>query len=120
MKISLVHDMAESTVGDLTPHCGVSEEDKHKQEVAAMEHFITLVGEKAGNEMFNLFMVFINAVVMRIYYVVSFYAKYNLYMNVCSLSMKGILWMFCHGPISQESMLSPHSFIYLLARPSVA
>ncbi|XP_045597253.1 5'-deoxynucleotidase HDDC2-like [Procambarus clarkii] len=56
MKISLVHDMAESTVGDLTPHCGVSEEDKHKQEVAAMEHFITLVGEKAGNEMFNLFM----------------------------------------------------------------
>ncbi|KAG7158908.1 HD domain-containing protein 2-like, partial [Homarus americanus] len=56
MKISLVHDMAESVVGDLTPLCGVSEEDKHTREVAAMEHFITLVGEKAGNEMFNLFM----------------------------------------------------------------
>ncbi|KAK8721012.1 hypothetical protein OTU49_012977 [Cherax quadricarinatus] len=56
MKISLVHDMAESVVGDLTPHCGVSDEDKHKKEVAAMEHFITLVGEKAGNEMYNLFL----------------------------------------------------------------
>lgn len=57
MRISLVHDMAESIVGDLTPHCGVSPEDKHKREVAAMENFRKLVGEKAGNEMFNLFMV---------------------------------------------------------------
>lgn len=57
MRISLVHDMAESTVGDITPHCGVSVEEKHKREVAAMEHFRKLVGEKAGNEMFNLFMV---------------------------------------------------------------
>ncbi|XP_071539226.1 5'-deoxynucleotidase HDDC2 [Panulirus ornatus] len=56
MKISLVHDMAESVVGDLTPHCGVSGEDKHKREVAAMEYFKSLVGEKAGNEMFNLFL----------------------------------------------------------------
>lgn len=56
MKISLVHDMAESIVGDLTPTCGVPVEEKHKREVAAMEDFIKLVGEKAGNEMFNLFM----------------------------------------------------------------
>lgn len=57
MRISLVHDMAESIVGDLTPHCGVSNEEKHEREVAAMEHFSKLVGEKAGNEMFNLFLV---------------------------------------------------------------
>ena len=57
MKISLVHDMAESIVGDLTPNCGVSPEEKHRQEMAAMEHFKKLVGEKAGNEMFNLFLV---------------------------------------------------------------
>ncbi|ROT71185.1 hypothetical protein C7M84_010517 [Penaeus vannamei] len=56
MRISLVHDMAESIVGDLTPHCGVSNEEKHEREVAAMEHFSKLVGEKAGNEMFNLFL----------------------------------------------------------------
>ncbi|XP_068214881.1 5'-deoxynucleotidase HDDC2 [Palaemon carinicauda] len=56
MKISLVHDLAESIVGDITPTCGVSSEDKHKREMAAMEHFAKLVGEKAGNEMFNLFL----------------------------------------------------------------
>lgn len=57
MKMSLVHDMAESTVGDLTPHCGVSEEDKHQREVAAMEVFRSLVGQKAGTDMYDLFMV---------------------------------------------------------------
>ncbi|XP_064109749.1 5'-deoxynucleotidase HDDC2-like [Macrobrachium nipponense] len=56
MRISLVHDLAESIVGDITPTCGVSSEEKHKREVAAMEHFTKLVGEKAGNEMFNLFL----------------------------------------------------------------
>lgn len=28
----LVHDMAESIVGDLTPHCGVPVEEKHRRE----------------------------------------------------------------------------------------
>jgi putative hydrolase of HD superfamily len=28
MKICLVHDLAESIVGDITPHCGVSKEEK--------------------------------------------------------------------------------------------
>ncbi|XP_045131619.1 5'-deoxynucleotidase HDDC2-like isoform X1 [Portunus trituberculatus] len=56
MKMSLVHDMAESTVGDLTPHCGVSDEDKHQREVAAMESFRSLLGQKAGTEMYDLFM----------------------------------------------------------------
>lgn len=55
--MSLVHDMAESVVGDLTPHCGVSDGDKHQREVAAMEKFRSLVGQKAGPEMYNLFMV---------------------------------------------------------------
>lgn len=56
IKMSLVHDMAESVVGDLTPHCGVSDGDKHQREVAAMEKFRSLVGQKAGPEMYNLFM----------------------------------------------------------------
>lgn len=55
--MSLVHDMAECIVGDLTPHCGVSDDDKHKREVSAMEHFKTLLGEKTGNEMYNMFLV---------------------------------------------------------------
>lgn len=47
----LVHDMAESIVGDLTPHCGVSVEDKHRQEEAAMETLIKLVPELAGEDL---------------------------------------------------------------------
>ena len=32
IKMALVHDMAESIVGDITPHDGVSDADKHQQE----------------------------------------------------------------------------------------
>ncbi len=32
MKICLVHDLAESIVGDITPHCGVSKEEKKRLE----------------------------------------------------------------------------------------
>lgn len=47
----LVHDMAECIVGDLTPHCGVSPEDKHRQEEEAMETLIKLVPELSGENM---------------------------------------------------------------------
>lgn len=33
MKICLVHDLAESIVGDITPHCGVSKEEKKRLEL---------------------------------------------------------------------------------------
>lgn len=36
IKMALVHDLAEATVGDITPHCGVSDEDKRAMELAAM------------------------------------------------------------------------------------
>ncbi len=32
MKLALVHDMAECIVGDITPFCGVSKEEKHEKE----------------------------------------------------------------------------------------
>lgn len=34
--IALVHDLAEAIVGDLTPNCGVSVEEKHRREAAAL------------------------------------------------------------------------------------
>ena len=37
VKMALVHDLAESLVGDITPHDGVSKADKHAAEAAAME-----------------------------------------------------------------------------------
>jgi len=51
----LVHDMAESIVGDLTPHCGVSVEEKHRREEEAMEEIVKLVPELAANELRGLF-----------------------------------------------------------------
>ena len=36
IKIALVHDLAEATVGDITPHCGVSDATKHDLELEAI------------------------------------------------------------------------------------
>jgi putative hydrolase of HD superfamily len=36
LRMALVHDLAEAKVGDITPHCGVSDTDKHQQELSAM------------------------------------------------------------------------------------
>jgi hypothetical protein len=44
MKLSLVHDLAEALVGDITPTCGVSEEDKHRLEAAAMQQIRGMLG----------------------------------------------------------------------------
>ncbi|KAF9991100.1 HD domain-containing protein 2 [Mortierella antarctica] len=38
IKMSIVHDLAESLVGDITPYDGVTIEDKHTQERNAMHH----------------------------------------------------------------------------------
>ena len=45
IKMALVHDLAEATVGDITPHCGISEDDKHARELLA----ITEMTQKLGN-----------------------------------------------------------------------
>ncbi|GAB4820545.1 hypothetical protein N2152v2_007591 [Parachlorella kessleri] len=44
LKLSLVHDVAESIVGDITPHCGVSDEDKFAQEAAAVKRIKEMLG----------------------------------------------------------------------------
>lgn len=36
IKIALVHDLAEATVGDITPHCGVDDKTKHQLELEAI------------------------------------------------------------------------------------
>ena len=40
----MIHDLAESTIGDIVPHCGVSDEDKHKLELDAMNLMISKLG----------------------------------------------------------------------------
>jgi len=43
--MSLVHDLAEALVGDITPDDNVSDEDKHAQEKHAFEHMCNLVAQ---------------------------------------------------------------------------
>lgn len=38
VKVCLVHDLAESIVGDITPHCGVSKEEKRNLEEVLVEY----------------------------------------------------------------------------------
>jgi putative hydrolase of HD superfamily len=60
IKMALVHDLAESTVGDITPHCGVSDHDKHARELQAMTDLttkLTMLGggnSVTGQEILNL------------------------------------------------------------------
>ncbi|KAK0053919.1 HD domain-containing protein 2 [Biomphalaria pfeifferi] len=60
IKIALVHDMAESIVGDLTPWCGVSKEEKSKKEKEATTHITSLVPDEAGKEMYQLWLEYEN------------------------------------------------------------
>ena len=54
--ISLVHDIAECIVGDITPSDGVSEEDKHLREINAMTALVkNLPTGRVSLEFFNAF-----------------------------------------------------------------
>lgn len=53
---ALIHDLAECIVGDLTPHCGVSPEEKHRREDEAMKTISGLTGI-AGDRMYELYKV---------------------------------------------------------------
>lgn len=54
MELALVHDLAESLVGDLTPFCGVAKEDKKAMELKAMADICKLV-EPRGKRIMELF-----------------------------------------------------------------
>lgn len=45
VKMALVHDMAEAIVGDITPACGVSEEEKYRLESEAMQTIRDMLGD---------------------------------------------------------------------------
>ncbi|KAJ4833121.1 hypothetical protein Tsubulata_006224 [Turnera subulata] len=44
VKMAIVHDIAEAIVGDITPSCGVSKEEKSRREREALEHMCQLLG----------------------------------------------------------------------------
>ncbi|KAF7722320.1 HD domain-containing protein 2 [Apophysomyces ossiformis] len=45
IKMAIVHDLAEAVVGDITPHAGVSKQDKYSMEKNAMDEFGKLLGD---------------------------------------------------------------------------
>ena len=54
IKMALVHDIAESIVGDITPHCGISKEEKHRLESEAMEQIRSkLSHHEAGRKLWQ-------------------------------------------------------------------
>ncbi|XP_014288194.1 5'-deoxynucleotidase HDDC2 isoform X2 [Halyomorpha halys] len=57
MEMALVHDLAESIIGDFTPYCGISPEEKYKRECEAMKEIGELVG-KNGDYINTLFLEF--------------------------------------------------------------
>ncbi|XP_076238816.1 5'-deoxynucleotidase HDDC2 [Calliopsis andreniformis] len=54
MQMALIHDLAECIVGDITPYCGVSPDEKHRREDEAMEDICKLLGDK-GPTILNMF-----------------------------------------------------------------
>lgn len=58
IKLSLVHDLAESLVGDITPRDNVSKSEKHARELAAMEHIRDdcLRDSPLGRQVFELWL----------------------------------------------------------------
>lgn len=58
VKMALIHDMAESLVGDITPaDLAVSKQEKHHRELATMEYLrdlLTPVSAKAAQEIFEI------------------------------------------------------------------
>lgn len=53
---ALVHDLAESLVGDITPFCGISKDDKKQQELDAMAKMCDLI-QPRGERLMKLFEV---------------------------------------------------------------
>ncbi|XP_077343072.1 5'-deoxynucleotidase HDDC2 [Lithobates pipiens] len=54
IRLALVHDMAESIVGDIAPADNVSKEDKHRKEKDAMKHLSHLLPEDLKKEIYDL------------------------------------------------------------------
>lgn len=56
MEMALVHDLAESLVGDITPYCGVSKKDKEVLEMEAINKICGLIKPR-GDHILQLFYV---------------------------------------------------------------
>lgn len=56
LKMCLVHDLAETRIGDITPDDGVSADDKHRMEREAMADLTSLLTESVGKALMDLYL----------------------------------------------------------------
>jgi len=54
LQLTLVHDLAESIVGDITPHDKIPEDEKHRREDEAMKEITSHIGSP-GKLIYNLY-----------------------------------------------------------------
>lgn len=54
LQLALVHDLAETIVGDITPHDNIPETKKHEMEDEAMKEITSHIGE-IGKNIYNLY-----------------------------------------------------------------
>lgn len=55
MQLALVHDLAESIVGDISPFCGISKQEKRLREHKAMIEISALLSKTNSEELMKLF-----------------------------------------------------------------
>ncbi|CAH2005882.1 unnamed protein product [Acanthoscelides obtectus] len=55
LQLAVVHDLAESIVGDITPHDNIPVEKKHQMEDEAMKGISKLVGDEVGSLIYTLY-----------------------------------------------------------------
>lgn len=55
LQLALVHDLAESIVGDITPHDNIPEDKKHAMEDTAMKEITSYLGQDIGGNMYKLY-----------------------------------------------------------------
>ncbi|CAH8631478.1 unnamed protein product [Schistosoma margrebowiei] len=60
LKMAIVHDLAECIVGDITPHCGVSKEEKLSREKDAMKQLCELISEENSAEIMSLWKEYVD------------------------------------------------------------
>ncbi|CAH8615807.1 unnamed protein product [Heterobilharzia americana] len=60
IKMAIVHDLAECIVGDITPYCGVSKEEKLSRETDAMKQLCELISEENRTEIMNLWKEYVD------------------------------------------------------------
>lgn len=70
--MALVHDLAESLVGDITPYCGVSKEEKRIRENKAIREIVQLLedNQTTANEILDLFEEFEDGRIIRALFVI--------------------------------------------------